>query len=132
MQAAFEDDVGLNHALRQLPNAPISSNFTAQVLRRVKRECPPTSRVRPARGWFPFLPLTWARRLALTAALFAVGLISYQQHVNSHREEVARAAATLSSFAVLPTLEILENFEAIQRLEQVPLRVDIELVAALQ
>jgi anti-sigma factor RsiW len=160
-QAAWEEEASLNQALRRLPDAPLSSNFTAQVLRLVDQETQTLTRASGGRWWQWLVSAPWRRKLAMTAALVAVSLVSYQQHLHARREEVARGAATFSSFATWPTLEvlevliaprqsettrpttdparatgqtleILENFEAIKRLEQVPPRVDIELVAALQ
>src|ERR1019366_6668277 len=37
-RASWEDDLSLNHLLRQVPDAPISSNFTAQVLQLAAQE----------------------------------------------------------------------------------------------
>lgn len=131
-QAAWEEDASLNQALRELPNAPLSSNFTAQVLRLAEAEHRRSIHVRPGAWWSWIASLNWARKAALTATTLALGLLAYQQYQLSYRAEVVRSAATVSSFATVPTWEMLQNFEAIHRLEEVPPKVDVELLAALQ
>ena len=48
-QADWEAEAGLNEALRQLPDAPVPSNFTARVLQAVEREAALRERRRGAR-----------------------------------------------------------------------------------
>ena len=130
-RSAWEEEVALNQLLRQLPDAPVSTNFTAQVLSLVENERNRPASARPA-AWWPWAsPLPWARGTALASVALVIGLFSYHQYQLSYREEVVRSAATLSTFASLP-MDLLENFEAIERLSQVPQKVYVELLAALQ
>ena len=131
-QAAWEEEASLSHALRELPDVPLSSNFTAQVLRRAEAERGRSIALHPAAGWGWIASLKWARQAALAAAVFALGLLSHHQYQLSYRAEVVRSAATVSSFATVPSWEMLQNFEAIHRLEDVPPKIDVELLAALQ
>src|SRR6266487_1470270 len=57
-QGDWENEAALNEALRRLPDAPLSNNFTSQVLHAVQREQAAESR-RSRRG-----RLVWWRRLA--------------------------------------------------------------------
>lgn len=131
-QAAWEEEASLNHALRELPNVPLSSNFTAQVLRLAEAERRRAIDLHPAAWWSWIGSLNWTRKAALATTVLAMGLLSYHQYRLSYRAEVVRSVATVSSFATAPTWEMLQNFEAIHRLEEVPLKVDVELLAALQ
>ena len=132
LQASWEEERALGRLLRRLPDAPLASNFTAQVLRLVERECTP-ARYGNTTGWSAVARLHWVWKAAGGLAAICLGLLSYHQYDFSRREEVAQSVATVSrSVAALSTLDLLENFEAIRRLTQVPQEVDAELLAALQ
>lgn len=127
-RAAWEEELSLNHLLRQLPAAPLSSNFTAQVLNLVRQD---TRAPEQRSGWRRALFGRWMPRVATVAALVCVGLFSYRQHQTAERKEMARNLAEVSRMATSPPLEVLENFDAIQRLAQVPQEADQDLIAAL-
>lgn len=134
----WENDLRLNHLLSRLPDAPVFSNFTARVLSqaeqvvRTRKQHPWLARW----NWFAeALPsLGWAPQLAAGAAVVAVALFSFIQYRASARQEVARSVVAVSNVAALPSLDVLVNFEAIQRLPEVPKdrTVDVELLAALR
>ena len=132
LQAAWEEETGLNRLLEQLPAAPVSSNFTAQVLLALDREsCVPS---RPAvfnwwqrLGWQELTP-----RVAMAGLVLCVGLLGYWQHQVSHRTELAKDVYGVGGVAGVPTVEMLKNFEAINRLHQAPQTADLELLAALK
>ena len=133
-----EEEFGLNRLLRQLPDVPLSSNFTSLVLRRAERE----SRARPLPSW-AFWPPTWTswdwiRGSATVLVLLGVGGLSVYQYQLSRRQQFARNVATISRVVTRPTLEMLVDFDAIRRLGQVPpapelelQKVDRELLAAI-
>jgi anti-sigma factor RsiW len=157
-QPAWEEEMALNNLLRNLPKAPLSSNFTAQVLQLVEKERRHSSPARSVQWWHGFFSLRWTRQVAFSTVVLFAGLISYHQFQVSRREAVAnsvanifsmlepvlqpgeptgrvettRTAAQVSDGTALPTLEMLENFDAIKRLNQVPPQVDVDLLAALQ
>lgn len=81
--------------------------------------------------WKPWLSLGWARGAAVAAAIFSVSGFSYHQYQRYVRQEVARSVAEVSRITP-PSIEMLENFEAIRRLNPAPQKVDVELLAALQ
>jgi anti-sigma factor RsiW len=127
-QADWTLEEGLNSALRGLPNAPVSSNFTALVMQAVEREA---ARARPSiwRRWQP--RLLWIPRIALAAVVVESGLLSYHHFQRTQRVQYAESVVTVSEVASLPGPEILENFDAIRAMKQSP-PADEELIALLK
>lgn len=128
----WELEYRLGESIRHLPGAPLSSNFTARVLRAVEQE-----RATPTRSAAPWGLRWWLslhRGRAVTMALVAIAatLAAYQYTRVSARTELARSVARVSSVATLPSLEVLQDFEAINRLSQVSAGVDLDLLAAAQ
>src|SRR6266478_5096189 len=81
-QADWESEVALNEALRRLPDAPLSSNFTSQVLQAVQREEAAESR-RTRRGRFVWCRrLVW--RLGLACVIGAAGFCSDEHFYAAH------------------------------------------------
>jgi hypothetical protein len=129
-RAPWEAETALTRILGRLPEAPLASNFAAQILQAVEREDAAARR-----------PLgidtlsTWLRRLgprlAWTAGLVAVGLLTWQQHGATQRERVVAGAASVLQAAALPGPEVLQDFDAIQQLSQLPPATDQELLSAL-
>jgi len=128
-QVDWENEAALNEALRRLPDAPLSSNFTSRVMQAVQREHAAESR-RSRRGrmvWWR--RLVW--RLGLAGITGAAGFISYEQFYAAHlRAEVRQSIVAVSAVSSLPSAEILENFEAI-RLSGAP-AADEKLLSLLQ
>lgn len=130
-EAAWEEDLRLNQLLQQVPDAPISSNFTARVLGAIELEEKKEARRSPWRGVGQWLRVGLARKAALATIIAGVSMLTYHQYRSGVREEMARNAAAVSSIAALPSVDVLENFEIIQGLNQLP-PVDVDLLAALQ
>jgi len=130
-RAAWETESGLNQLLGQLPDAPLSSNFTAQVLQAAKRseaaEGRRTSVFDKFRAWLrrPVPRLAWA--------LMLVGLLwfSYDRHQTHVRGDIAKGLSALATVAALSDPVVLQDFEAIQRLGQAAPDDDEELYAVL-
>ena len=126
------EDVALNRLLRQLPDKPLASNFTAQVLEAVARE---TARPhRPARwAWLRwFIALRWSAKLAGAALVMGLGIFSYTQYQAHARAELARNIARVSEVTTLVSPEIWQDFDAIAHLSQAQVNVDDDLLAALR
>ena len=128
-QADWENETALNEALRRLPDAPLSSNFTSRVLHAVQQEQAAESR-RTHRA-----RMVWWRRLAwrfgLACVIGAAGFFSYEQFYAAHlRAQVKQSIVAVSAVSSLPSAEILENFEAI-RLSGTP-AADEKLLSLLQ
>ena len=112
--------------LSRLPDAPVSSNFTALVMQAVELE-----EARQARGWrrwnwHALLP----RLAAATAAVVLAGLAFHQHELQGRRALMARRVAQVASAQPMPSLEALKNFDAIERMSlSQPARADEGLIA---
>jgi len=131
-QAGWEDDAALDEVLRQLPDAPLASNFTAQVLMAVEHAGTEPSARFSFRWWEALTAFGWARPTAVGALLVMATMLSVQQYHSQGRAEMADSLKQVSTVATVPSVEMLKDFEAIRRLGQVPPNVDEELLAALQ
>jgi hypothetical protein len=117
----------LSKLLSRLPDAPVASNFTARVMQAVELE-----ESRAARKWN--FNWNWPRllpRIAVTAAavLFAGGTFHHYE-VAGQRAKLAKNVALVAE-TQMPSVEALQNFDAIQRMSQ-PARADDELLALLK
>jgi hypothetical protein len=130
-QSFLEEELALNQLLRQLPDAPLDSNFTARVMQQVRRADPFRS---PGKGsWLRRLfPGSWLPKFSAAAVLLCIGFFAHQFHQSGTQQEMARSVAALTEMAAFSGFDVLENFEAIERLAQVPHDVDVDLIAALQ
>jgi hypothetical protein len=115
----------LTDALAKIPDAPAPSNFTARVLAAIELETAARSR-----GWTLNWRLLWPR-IAVAAAVLIFAGVSLQRHEASlQRAALARSIARVAG-QPLPSVDALENLDAIQRMSQ-PAHADGELLAALQ
>jgi anti-sigma factor RsiW len=127
LAADWETESGLNRMLERMPDAPVPSNFTANVLKAIERETMPRSQSRRwSWNWQFLLP-----RAAAAAVVVCLGVFSYEQRVSVQRAELARSVAAISNVAALSNPEVLQDFEAIRRLGQTP-PADEELLALLK
>jgi anti-sigma factor RsiW len=129
LRAACEEDGALNHLLSSLPDAPVSTNFTAQVLHAVESLDRPAPR---GSSWFPWRVQNWALKLAVVTLAISAGFWSFVQQQAATRRERASTLVQVTSLAQDTPLEVFQNFDVIERLNQVPHDVDRELIAALQ
>lgn len=119
----------LNQLLDGLPDAPVSSNFTARVLRAVELEALQNSRgQRGTPAWR--VGFGWVSRLAMAGFFVLAGLFAINKHQENQRAELARSVATLSHVGAVP-VEWLEDFDTIRNLNSAT-AVDDELLAALR
>ncbi|MEW6157133.1 MAG: hypothetical protein AB1813_06845 [Verrucomicrobiota bacterium] len=111
-----DEELALNQLVRQLPPAPVPSNFTALVLQSVRKEAEAQAR-HPWNAWLERWRIGgWVPRLALGGAIVMVSLMGYRAYQVSQRVERAENLARVSSVASLPDLEMLKDFQAIQLL----------------
>jgi len=115
----------LRELLSRLTDAPVSSNFTARVMQAVEREELQAAQTRGWHwNWHTFLP-----RFAMAAAVMVFAGIAFYQHgIDSRRAEIARSVMIVASAQKLPSVDALQNFDAIQRMSQ-PAHADEELLA---
>jgi hypothetical protein len=115
----------LRQWLSRLPDAPVSSNFTARVMQVVELEAARRSRRWnfPAWNWCALLP-----RAAVAAVVLCLAGLAIQQHeISTRRVALIRSVALVP----MPSVEALKNFDAIRRMSQ-PAHADTELLALLQ
>lgn len=137
----WEAELELTRMLHQLPDAPLSSNFTAQVMRAVEREsAAPQARamrwqLRPA--WFR----SWASGAAIGTLVAVFAATSFwSHHLQRKAKELSQVANAAPGMEIVGTMSVLplgayEDFEAIRHLTYVPsqeVSADLELLAALQ
>ena len=131
-QRDWESEIELDQALRNLPDVPLSSNFTAQVLNAVARE------QRAALSWWK-LPAwlcgsypRWRCAMTWGGVALCTAFVAYEYNLVSNRAELAQSVAKVSSVAAMPSIEVLQDFEAINRLSQVLPGADLDLLATTQ
>ena len=127
----WEEELALNQLLGRIPDAPVSSNFTSRVLQSIRQSAPPDRVTAPAL-WRNLLVRGWQAKVAAGLALVCVGVFTYHEQELATQRDLARHLAKIAKETPTPPLELLQNFDAIERLNQVPVTVDRELVAALQ
>jgi len=115
----FEDEVNLNRALRQLPDAPVSSNFTALVMQAIEREHRHRSHSMSFEEWRHRVSLHWVRKLAFASMLVLLGFLSYQQYQISARRELADSIVQISE--MLPSEGMIADLRAIEGFGRVSL-----------
>lgn len=126
-RAAWEEDRALGRALQSLPDVPLSSNFTARVLQAVDRDAAREARAPRSRSWFRIL----LPRLSWTAAAVLLVFFGVQEYRAVQRLELAKDVS-LMEMARLPGADVLQDFDAISRLQQIAATSDEELLQALQ
>jgi hypothetical protein len=125
-QPELELEARLTDALAKISEAPMPSNFTARVLAAVELEEMRSARSQWDWNWHSLFP-----RVAVACAvlIFAgVGIQRFETH--SHRIALAKDVAMVTA-AQPPSVDALENLDAIQRMSQ-PAHADGELLAVLQ
>ena len=124
----LEVEARLTAALSKIPDTQVPSNFTARILAAVDLE---ENRTVRSRDW----TLNWRRlwpRVAVAAVVLIFAGVSIQRYeTQTHRISLAKNVVRLASSQPLPSIEVLENLDAIQRMN-LPARADGELLAALQ
>ena len=115
--ARLEEEIALNRLLRAVPEAPVSSNFTARVMQLVEREHWKQSTPVLLRFWADYVAFSWGRKLAFASMVLLLGLVSYQQYQLSARRELAKSILRVSN--VLPAADVIEGFSAMDGLRRV-------------
>lgn len=131
-QADWDEEVLLNQQLDRLPQAPLASNFTSQVMQKVDLELAREERSAQqapprAGGWWRFVPRFAS--VLLVALLAGTGVIQYREH---QRTQLVNSVTQLTPVASVLQPEIMQDFDAIRQLHYVPTVSDEELLVALQ
>jgi len=126
----LEDDISLNELLHRLSDKPVSTNFTTQVMLAIERESNPVSkRFMLFNRWFSF---RWMPRIAVVLLALSLGTLGYLRHQNTQRVEFAHNVAKVAHVTQELTVDVLQNFDAIQRLGPTTMKLDEDLFAALR
>ena len=142
----WRESMLINEGLRHLPELQPSTNFTSLVLQEARKSQP---REKPAatHGWFA--GWRFSQGLAFAILFFGVGTLFYHQHRVAERAEVAQSLAAVSDVAMLlnsagpgsaaprenpaaPSVQMLQDFDAIRSLRAVPVDLDLGLLKALE
>jgi negative regulator of sigma E activity len=126
MQADLEIESRLSGVLARLPDAPVSTNFTARVLQAVERE---SARPRAASWSWTWRVLVPRAAVAAVVIAFA-GLGIHRYELNAHRAALAKNVVLVAAAQPMPSVDALKNFNAIQRMSQP--HADDELLALLR
>jgi hypothetical protein len=121
------EEARLTRALKRMTDTPVPSNFTTLVLEAVERE--EIRAARPQRWHWNWHAL-WPRLAVATALVLFAGIGIHHHAANVQRTTLAKDLATVIA-AAAPSLDALEDLEAIQRMSQAS-QADGELLAAMQ
>lgn len=130
----WELDRRLLSGVRSLSDVPLSNNFTSRVLRSVEylqpeHVDPLPSQVSPSESW---LSRFWALpsiRVAGVSALLLTGIAFWQWDPNA--VNLVESVTTITEAETVPTVEELQDFDAIHGLAQSSADIDWELVLAM-
>lgn len=126
-QPDLELEARLTEALAKVPDAPAPSNFTARVLNAIDLEEARKVRSGWQWNWRSLLP-----RVAVAAVILLFAGIGLQRYeARSHRTELVKSVASVAVAQPPPSVDALENLDAILRMSQSN-HADGELLAALQ
>ena len=124
----LELEARLTEALVKIPDAAVPSNFTARVLDAIELEAAREAR---ARNWTLNWRALWPR-VAVAAAILIFSGVSIQRYeIHSQRAKLVKNIAMVAASQPPPSVDVLENLDAIQRMSQSG-HADGELLAALQ
>src|SRR5688572_24458067 len=128
-QREWEQEIALTEQLRQLPDAALSSNFTAQVMQALDTELARQERTGHTSSHWLFWFRRWAPKLAPVTLALVVGAFSLQRYQLHTREQMAESVRTVFANPDVLVPEVAEDFEVIRHLPSV---TDEDLLAALQ
>lgn len=127
-RARWKENDGLGKALGALPPPPVASNFMARVWQDI--EASERREVKAPTGWRAWL--RWpslAQQFAVAVVLLAAVMIVQGRRARSPAQ-VARSIEQVATFAHLPNVALLKDFETISRLNQSS--ADLELLVAFE
>jgi len=131
-QLDWDEEKAITALLVKLPDKPLSSNFTSQLLQRIDLETRERDRVTASgSGWRRLS--RWLPRFAVAGLVIGMGGVGYQQYRDyAFRQKATSVAAVTKLAANLPDVQMWQDFEAISKLNQLtPSSRDDILWAAL-
>ncbi len=128
-QEDWDQETALNQALLNLPDVPVSSNFTARVLQAIDLDELRTGRDERSQGLLARLRL-WLPRFAVAGLVIGLGGLGYQRY---HLHTLSEKAVSVKLVATtLPDVQMWQDFDAIAKLGQSTASDDKLLWAALE
>ncbi len=131
-RADWEQEAALDRLLRELPPAPVSSNFTALVLQALDAEERVAARAAQAAPWRLSWRNIFSPRVASVGLLLALGVAGAFEYRTYTRTQLAPGVRDVSSVVALTGPDVLQDFEAIHELPAAPAKADLDLLATLQ
>lgn len=114
-QQDWELEESLNDNLARLPDAPLASNFTSQVMLAIRIEAKAAERKPGLLETFKHWLQVPASRLAWALSLIAVGWFGLYQHQSGVRDDLAKGIAVMANVTAISDPTALEDFDAIER-----------------
>ena len=129
-RAEWEAELALTGSLSRLPAPVVATNFTSRVMEAVSAEQRAQARrTGSLAGWWR--RFGWRPRLAVLGGATALVAVVMVQHRIQVQQEVVLGVRMLSPAAMVPSVEWLADFDAIDKLGQVA-PTDEDLLAALK
>jgi anti-sigma factor RsiW len=113
-RAAWQADRMLDGFLRQLPNAPLSSNFTAQLLRAAQAEQTRRAARSGVFAWWEDWGRSFLPKAAWAGLVVLLSIAAFQQFRYLNRNQLAHDLAMIPVGPELPPPEVLQDFDAIK------------------
>ena len=123
----LKTEAQLTAALAKIKDVPVASNFTARLLLAIELEEKTAARTSSHWSWRPLFP-----KFAVAMAVVILAGMSFQRYeIYSHHLAIAKSVAMVAQVHSLPSVDALENLEAIQRIGE-STHADGELLAVMQ
>lgn len=134
-QTQWDEESALSDFLRQLPDAPVPSNFTSLVLQAIEseRRVETAHKLSGLEYWHRWLA-RHTPKFAATGLLLVCGMVGIHQYHGHQQRQLAHAAASTwgEVVSVVPTPEVFEDFDTIKQLRNASAHSDEELLTVLQ
>ncbi|MGV3755086.1 MAG: anti-sigma factor family protein [Verrucomicrobiota bacterium] len=127
LRAQWEEELALCQVIRQLPDAPVSSNFTALVMQAVAQEERAAQRAEApaADGFMVWLRKHFAQLTASTAVVALAAVLAVQQQQPTQtvtapdaNQAMAEQIKEMAKVGSVPSVDLLMDYEPIRRMSQ--------------
>src|SRR4030095_15631752 len=108
-QPDWEEEVALNRLLANVPDAPLSSNFTARVLQAIDLEELREQRARRSASWLGRLH-SWIPRMGMAALVVGLALGYQKMQIHSLREKAKNLDTLAGVASTFSEAKIWEDF----------------------
>ena len=131
-QQDWDRETALNQVLLNLPDIPLSSNFTARVLQAVELDDLRAHRASRSNPWLARLR-SWVPRFAVAGLVIGLGGLGYQRyHLHTLSEKAGSVKLVTELASTLPDVQMWQDFDAIAKLSQATASDDRTLWDALE